>query len=59
MNNRIWVVITLCLTSDGVNAWAYREFAGVKLFKTKKAAEKYVASQHDWLEYLIKEEVIN
>lgn len=55
----IWAVIAVNLTDDGVNAWAYREFAGVKLFKTREAAEKYVASQRSRLEYIIREEEVN
>jgi hypothetical protein len=54
----IWVVIAIELTEDGVNAWAYREFAEVKCFKTREAAEKYVASQNSELEYIVREEII-
>ena len=57
---KVWVVVFINLSDDEVNAWVYHEFDGLKVFSTKEAAEKYVASQKKRsarvLEYLIREE---
>ena len=58
--NTVWAVISINETDDGTNAWVYHEFEDLKLFATKEAAEKYVASQRQRsarvLEYIIREE---
>jgi hypothetical protein len=59
--NKVWVVIAINKSTDDVNAWVYNEFAGVKVFGTKEAAEKYVASKgrDSDTEFIIREEVVN
>jgi len=60
--NKVWVVIAINKSTDDVNAWVYNEFAGVKVFGTKEAAEKYISQQRQKsriLNYLLSEEVVN
>ena len=62
MNTTVWVVTAINESDDGTNAWVYHEFAGLKVFGTKEAAEKYVSQQRQKsriLEYLLSEEVVN
>ena len=63
MNTTVWVVIAINETDDGTNAWVYHEFYDTKVFATKEAAEKYVASKKERsalvLNYIIREEEVN
>lgn len=37
----VYVVIDITTSADGVNAWAYYEYAGCRVFADKRAAEEY------------------